>query len=180
MTEAKIKEQVGVQFLGMLAALKGYLVTQPNVDEGVDALLQAPDPYFRKSRKIRHLWGGFCIAVQMKTTTRKQVVVENGILKYDLDFDNYNDLIFRRNRRVQTQGVSMPLVLMLLVLPDEREKWVELDSEKDRFCLNGALYWFYPDESLDFTINLSSQRIAIPIANKIDLLFFKNSFNLFF
>jgi hypothetical protein len=69
MTEAKIKEQVGVQFLGMLAALKGYLVTQPNVDEGVDTLLQAPDPYFRKSRKIRHLWGGLCIAVQMKTTT---------------------------------------------------------------------------------------------------------------
>jgi hypothetical protein len=101
-------------------------------------------------------------------------------LKYDLDFDNYNDLIFRRNRRIQTQGVSMPLILTLLVLPDEQETWLELNPEKDRFCMNGALYWYYPDEGLDFTKNLSSQRIAIPVTNKIDLSFFKNSFNLFF
>ncbi len=180
MTEAKIKEQVGIQFLGMLAALKGYMVTLPNVDEGMDALLLESSPYLRNNQKTRQLWGGFCIAVQMKTTTKKQLVYEDANLKYDLDFDNFNDLIFRRNRRSQTKGVSMPMILVLLVLPDEQENWLELHTDKDRFCLNAALYWFYPEENLDFTPNQSSKRIEIPLANKIDLEFFKNIFNLFF
>lgn len=179
MTEAKIKEQVGAHFFGALASRLGYQVTTLSVDEGVDALLQSPSHYFGKTG-LRHLWSGYSISVQMKATTQKQVKFEGDVLKYDLKRDNFNDLIYRRDLRKGAMNTSMPLILVLLVLPLEPKNWIELNPEHSHYCLNGDFYWFYPDDVLGFTKSVSTQRISIPVKNRIDLEFFQNIFNLFF
>lgn len=180
MTEAKIKEQVGVQFLGMLAALKGYLVSLPYVDEGLDGVIYSPTQYLRSIGNKRHLLSGFSVGFQMKTTTVKQIVREATQIKYDLAADNYNDLLFWRGQKAEGTHSPMPTVLILLVLPDKQEEWLDVDFDSNHFCLNTELFWFYPSESDDFTRNTATQRISIPLSQKIDLDFFRNVFNLFF
>lgn len=41
-------------------------------------------------------------------------------------------------------------------------------------------YWFYPDDSMNFSDNLQSVRIKIPLKNKIDLDFCQKMFKLLY
>jgi len=179
MTEAKIKEQMAYHFFGALASRAGYLLTKPFVDEGVDGLMQSAETYVGKNR-TRQIWGGYSIGIQFKTTTSSRVLTTPTGIRYDCDVKNFNDLIYRKNKSLETNFIAMPLILVLLVLDQDEKNWLTVNLESDRSCLNGKFYWYYPSPDETFSEKKYAQRLRIPKENSVDLNFFKNIFNLFF
>lgn len=179
MTEAKIKEEIATYFFATMAARMGYGTTLPRIDEGVDLILQSSIEFPSKYKNLRVSTGKW-LAVQLKTTTKKQTVEEDNFLKFDLKVKNYDDLIFRKNQWHQFKRDIAPMVLILMVLPDDKNKWFEVDTNQQKYTVNGIFYWYFPSKEDVLTKNVSKQRISIPIENKIDLLFFDKIFNLFF
>ncbi len=179
MTEAKIKEELAIHFLSGLAARMGFISSSPRIDEGVDLVLERLSKLPVKDRN-QFTPSGAALTVQLKTTTRSKVSEADGHLMYDLKRKNYDDLIFRKNLWNEPMYSVAPLILILLVLPDENRKWIEVDLRQQLYQLRGLFYWYYPDEQEDFSTNKNRQRIKIPTANKIDLGFFDNIFNLFY
>ena len=71
------------------------------------------------------------LRIQLKCTSSKSQYTDDGtILKYSLKVKNYNDLCMR---------CTTPIILGVLVLPEEEETWVQW-SEKD-LLINGSMYW---------------------------------------
>lgn len=179
MTEAIIKEEVTVHFIGAMAARSGFNITIPKVDEGVDLVIRSSIELPSKFKKMRII-SGKALNVQVKTTTEKQITAYKKHLVFDLKAKNYDNLIFWKNHwNLQSRGTA-PLILILLVLPEQIKDWFEVDLTEKKYTLNGLFYWYYPDKNADFTDNKYLQRIKIPHKNKIDLDSFNKIYNLFF
>lgn len=95
---------------------------------------------------------GYSIDFQLKASTR--CIVEEEFVKYDFDADTYNYIARRINRKNST-----PLILLLLVLPENANEW--LNISEDSLILKKACYWYKTGKS-DFTENKNSTRISIP------------------
>lgn len=104
------------------------------------------------------------IDIQLKSTTASKVTITNGEIGYKLEEKTYNKLILRRDKG------NVPLILILFILPEEREDWVKVKS--DELLLRKHAFWFYPDSSATFTGNKSSITIKIPQAQQLDIDFF--------
>jgi len=130
------------------------------------------------NNKIRYLDSGDLIAVQVKSTTKNGIVETESTIKFDLPVKNYNDLIFRKIEMNLRKIGNVPLLLLLVVFPIENEKWLTINDKEEFVKLGGKAYWYYPDESYQYSENKYSQRIEIPNENRVDLDFFANIFNL--
>lgn len=178
MTPEQIKEQLSIHFVGALASLKGFRVGQPHLDYGVDMTLERIQTYEINGRK-RYFSSGQSVDVQLKATTQSQVKTTADYLKYDLRVQNYNDLISRRFARDQSKIGYISLLLILFILPDNPKKWVKIKSSGN-LLLRGNAYWFYPSDTLPMSDNKQTQRINIPLNNRVDLKFFDDLFNLLY
>ena len=98
---------------------------------------------------------------------------------FDCEIKNYNDIIRRFQNRKKLLYSLIPIVLIVFVLPNNFEKWVQF-SNKNGMDIKGEAYWFYPNENLEKTSNKSSIRIKIPIEQKVDLDFCEHIFNLLY
>ena len=150
MTEEHIKEAVSLRYLELLAAHNGYKTSTSYPDYGTD--LEVKEISFREeNNKKRFFETGREIKFQLKATTEKSIIIEGDFIKYDLDSSTYNDLITRKNTK-------SPLILVVFVLPENKEDWVNL-SDKE-LIVKKCAYWFIPAEN-DSTKNISSIRIII-------------------
>ena len=93
--------------------------------------------------------------------------------------ENYNDMIRRFQNRQQLLYGLIPIVLIVFILPDNFEKWVQVNP-KDGIDIKGEAYWFYPTQVFEKTKNKSSVRIKIPIEQKVDLDFCEHIFKLLY
>lgn len=119
-----VGETLSKTYLQTIAARAGMECVIHNPDYGVDATLQEIVYLDDKYRP-----GGFHIDCQLKSTVDWEL--KDGEIVYDLRGKNYNDIVLR-------QGGS-PFILVLLCLPRDTSKWVELNEEQ--LSIRKCCYW---------------------------------------
>lgn len=172
MNEEKIKELFAVNYVRLLAEYAGFYVTIPGQDYGTD--LHVEEMIHLATGE--YIPTGKIISLQVKSTTDEQVSSFKESVKYDLAIRNYNILIQRKNYTDSFMRYS-PYVLITVVLPKNREDWLQKESE-EQLNLKAKAYWYYPKNKDEISKNLSSKRINIPTKNRVDLEIFDKLFNL--
>lgn len=165
MTEQQIKEALSNNFIAAIANFRGFQLTKPT-DNGVDYILRYS--YYRTQANGDGRWfdSGLSCRLQLKCTTENSIRYsdENEII-YKLEAKTYNDLIISKSQLT-------PLVLIVLVLPAEKNKWVKV--LKDNIKMSKNAYWYYPSvDETEEVKNTSSITIKIPLSNKVDMNFFE-------
>jgi hypothetical protein len=163
MTENDIKEQLSNNYIKIIAANRGYLLDKPEKDYGVDFMVSRVFPYTNNG-STRYLKDNKYIDIQLKATTENGVIIDNAsnTVKYTLEVKNFNDLVIRKNSNNLT-----PLVLILYVLPVDRNNWVGINNNE--ILLRKSAYWYMPAEGTAISNNTSSVTISIPQANVLDI-----------
>jgi len=168
MTIEQIKEELSNSFVGLVASYLGYKLSKPSDTGGVDYSL-TKDVSYISNGKTRFIQSGQYIDLQLKATTDRTVIIDDTEIKYDLEVKTYNDLIKRK------EFANAPFFLVLFVLPEEQNDWVEINTEN--ILLKKYAYWYLPPDGSESTKNDSRIRISIPIENKIDFNTFDTWFN---
>lgn len=166
MTEAQFKEKISAYYVSVLATKAGYLVSKPSDDFGVDLQVKYMD-------EITFDWGtrfvdsGLAVDVQLKCTTLKSVDFQAEGLRFDLPVKNYNDLVYRARLRQISKGTHIPLVVVLIILPQQPESWVFVPDSLDQIILAGRAFWFKIQPDARPSRNKFFQRITIPLGNQL-------------
>ncbi|MEK7487142.1 MAG: DUF4365 domain-containing protein [Planctomycetota bacterium] len=176
MTDEQIKEQLAFYLFCLLASRQGCKIKTSLLADGADLEFEPTYTYVRVG-KSRHFSLGKTIEVQLKTTTTSRVAVQNDSLKYDLDAKNFDDLIFRAGHRKLAPKETTPLILVLLVLPEDEDHWILIPKAEKQFQIGGEMFWYVPPPDADFSEKKFSRRILIPLENRVNLDFFFNIFN---
>jgi hypothetical protein len=118
MTEEHIKEALSIRYIELIAAFNGYKTSSTSPDYGTD--LDIKEVNFRiENQHKRYFDTGRELKLQLKATTENSIVIENEIIKYDLNSSNYNDLLMRKESKC-------PLILILFVLPSDKINWLKI------------------------------------------------------
>ena len=145
LTSADQKAALSVVYAKAVAARAGYVTSVPDLDrDGVDLRIEA---------------GGAmrpALDLQLKATARPGVPA-SGSLTFDLKRRNY-DLL-----RVDTQT---PRILVVFVLPGNRNHWMTITREE--LVLRRSAYWLSL-RGADETMNRSSLTVRLPVANLFDV-----------
>lgn len=166
MTEEQIKEAISRRYVELVASRAGFKCQQPTPDNGVDMSVSRAVPR-AEGDGVRYYDDGKYLDVQLKCTVQSQVVFAQDHLKFDLEAKAFNDLVQRR-----IDQALVPLILVVLVLPDDAATWVTVGPEQ--LVVQRCAFWFQPDQNTERTENSSSIRISIPLANMLDLDFFED------
>ena len=97
---------------------------------------------------------GFILDFQLKASIN--AVIGSDYIKYDLDSKAYNSFLERAQKKHTSQ-----VILILLVLPKDREDWMALTEEQ--LVLKRCCYWTTIQGGA--TSNAQSKRISIPRSN---------------
>ena len=109
---------------------------------------------------LRRYWNGHCIAqkpsiigINSANKTLNQRFLST-LCKYG--FKNYNDLC---------QRTTAPVILALLILPQNKEEWVKWS--KDELMLKGKMFWLslYGEQISD---NVGFVSVSIPLSNVLN------------
>lgn len=107
--------------------------------------------------------GGFFdsqLRIQLKSTSSpSQYSEDETMISYKLKAKNYNDLC---------TPSTTPIILGLLILPEDSGSWVQLRPED--LLIKGRMYWADFSSSIR-TDNLSSVSVNIPKNNVVDQAF---------
>lgn len=106
----------------------------------------------------RYVESGIALDFQLKAS--KRCVDDGNFIKYDFDADTYNYLRTRTDQKHTT-----PVVLLLLVLPQDENEWLNVSQEA--LILKKACYW--AKITGNFTQNSSTTRIEIPKSQLFDV-----------
>jgi hypothetical protein len=158
-----IKEAISRRFLELIANRRGYTCLTPGTDLGVD-LTFAGFVIRREGDRDRYLKSDKHIDVQLKCTCERNVRRTQEYLAYELEVKTYNDLVARR-------GGYTPLILVLLILPDDPDEWISITSSE--LLIRRNAYWFVPGEDANH-INGRTKTIHIPNDNLLNLDFFSD------
>lgn len=135
-----IQEQISRAYVRSVVFNAGCNVSFPEIDLGIDGTIEAP--------RI----GMSRVDFQLKSTTR-QLELRDGNILYDLRVENYNQLIV---------SDDAPRVLILYLMPNEREEWVS--QSESELCLRKCAYW-KSLMGMDLSRNESTQRVEVPLTN---------------
>jgi Domain of unknown function (DUF4365) len=163
-TKEHIKEDLSRAYVTAAGGLAGVLVSinDESHDYGLDVRLEQVNLIPKKGSQqtentsVRREPSGHMIRLQMKSTVKWEE--EDGQIVYDLDADTFNMLV-RLGSRTGTVGH----LLGLLCLPDDESLWAEF---KDNVLLLRRCCYYLKIDGPE-TQNTTTQRIRIPIANRI-------------
>lgn len=116
MTEELRKQQYGRAYILVLAAHAGVNHATPDNDLGIDGTFRGTT---YNTVRHRYLDDSSAIDYQLKSTVN--AIFEDGVIKYDLEVKNYQDLILDR---------IMPMILILYVMPRNEKDWFHVSPEK--------------------------------------------------
>ena len=171
MTNTVIMEELSKSYLETIANGSGYF-NATSRDYGTDLTIRKANYC---SRKRRYLTIGKCVDIQVKAVSEKYVqgLNESDIdhIKYALEAKNYNDLVVRANE----MGVCMPLILCVVILPNERNMWYTLT--KDELIIRKCAFWYKIEPGTLETKNTSNITITIPKTNLISDSFYDEIFD---
>lgn len=171
MTAEQVKESISRDVVSLIAHQSGLKVNDVKIDFGIDFKLIKVDTYTH-GNNIRNIDGGYPLLIQLKSTTFKQIKVENDIIFYDLKAKNYNDLIYYRKK-----DDILKFILILVVFPNNQAAVNVFNQKIETSC---ELYWYYPTKEDGMTQNKSTIRIKIPVGNKFNNQTFSDLFKLFY
>lgn len=126
MQVTKIKEDISISYISALCAYAGiaYEIIRHD-DDSTDGLLMKRiqlDNGIRFDSQVR---------IQLKCTSSNSQYTDNGEdITYKLKVKNYNDLCIQS---------TTPIILGLLVLPEEDSQWIKWSSEE--LLMKGCMYW---------------------------------------
>jgi len=161
MTTEQIKEQLSNRFIGALASNSGFALDKGELDFGVDYTAKKTYAYTQPGTgKTRLTIDPKTIDIQLKATTENTIIDDGVNIKYDLEVKNYNDMVHRLT------GIT-PLILILYVLPDYRNHWIELTATELR--IRRLAYWFRPVAGSTLSPNAGTIRITIPKTNILSI-----------
>lgn len=126
MQVTKIKEDISISYISALCAYAGiaYEINRHD-DDSTDGTL-----------KKRIILGGNRkfdaeLRIQLKCTSSLTQYTDKGdCITYKLKVKNYNDLCV---------PATTPIILGLLVLPEEENEWIKWSSEE--LLIRGCMYW---------------------------------------
>lgn len=126
MQDSKIKEDLSISYITAVSANAGIAFDiQRHDDDSTDGILK---------KKIQLENGGNYLAmlrVQLKATSSKSQYKEyEDEITYRLKVKNYNELC--------EKGSSL-IILALLILPEDEEKWVKWSAKE--LLMKGTMYW---------------------------------------
>lgn len=167
MTENDKMEDLSIQYVQVLASMGGYF-NQTGRDFGTDLT-------FRKANlsagRSRYLTGGKSIDFQLKSVHKRYTNIIGKYLVYNMEVKNYNDLVERK----QANGDYTPLYLIVFVVPNRTDDWIEhsVNELKIRECA----YWYEIDSNAAQSKNTSKIAIHIPLDNVVDSQLFDTLFS---
>lgn len=150
LTEAHIKERLSVAYVDALAGRAGVNVSTRRNDYGVDGTFH---PVVSMGGAL--VESGFPVEFQLKSSINW--MTDSADIVYDLEVRAYNSMVGRDPK-------SLPLVLILLCLPQKDSLWLR-HSEKGLFLKN-CCYWLWLPAGKE-TQNQSTVRVRIPRANRL-------------
>ena len=146
------KEDISISYISALCASAGISYdVQQHDDDSTDAIIK---------RRIVFDDGSFYDAqmrIQLKCTSSvSQYTNQPEVISYKLKVKNYNDLC---------TPSTMPIILGLLVLPEDETEWVSWSKEE--LLIKGCMYWnsFLGCVKSD---NQSTVTVQIPKCNLIN------------
>lgn len=153
MTEEHIKECIGSAYTRALVSYAGYNICISEHDYGFDGKIL--DVEYDEEYK-RYSESGFLINFQLKSTVDYEL--KDDMIIYDLEVKNYRDLI--------RPNPGSPRILILYLMPREKEKWLINDHER-LIIERGA--WWYSLKGLPECSNKDKKRIKIPAGNLLSV-----------
>ena len=122
----KIREDISVSYISALCAYAGIAYDIIGHDEdGTDGMLQKRIS-LEGDRKREAV-----LRIQLKCTSSPSQYTDHGdVITYKLKTKSYNDLCLPS---------TTPIILGLLVLPEEEELW--LNWTKEELLIRGCMYW---------------------------------------
>ena len=170
MTDNVVMEELSKSYVESLANERGYF-NSTSRDYGQDLTIRKANLCPTRNR---YLTSGKAIDIQLKAVSERFVRGihddEKTTIKYDLEVKNYNDLIDRNNQN----GKLIPLILIVFVIPDNRNEWLSLDNNK--LILKKCAYWYEVPEGSIHSSNSVSITIEIPKTNILTPDFFDEQF----
>jgi hypothetical protein len=161
MTAEQIKEQLSNRFIGVLATYSKFTLDKTELDFGVDYTAKKTYAFTHPGTgKTRITADPQSIDIQLKATTVSGVIDGANDIRYDLEANNYNDMVNRL-------GGIVPLILILFILPDDQNDWVELTPTELR--VRRLAYWFRPPYGSAHTHNTATIRVTIPKTNVLSI-----------
>jgi len=145
--ETHVKEELSVSYTKAVSASAGMTCDTRYRDYGIDGSIN--DIVYIPSRK-KYRESGFAIDFQLKSTVTADIVDDKVI--YDLEVKNYRDLI--------DSEVGRQRILILYVLPEEKNEWVVVSPEET--VLKKCAYWCSL-MGLQDVENTAKVRVKIPI-----------------
>lgn len=138
------KEALSQAYVRAVIAKAGFNFGKTDFDYGIDGTIK--DVINRNGRYVDSCFG---INFQLKSSC--DVTFENGLVIYDLESKNYNDLV--------AESSMLPNILILLALPLNSDEWLEVTAEQ---LVMKKCAWWCSLEGQEPTTNQATKRIAIP------------------
>lgn len=158
MTEEHIKEAISLRYIELIASYNGFKTSSSYPDYGTD--LNIIEVGYRSEEGHQRLRDtGRELKVQLKATTINSIEEDKGIIKYDLEAKNFNDIIERKDS-------AYPLILILFILPANNEDWINISDEE--LIVRKCAYWYYPTDEFELTSNTATKRIKIDKKNLVN------------
>jgi hypothetical protein len=145
------KEEFSIAYVNAVASVAGCSTTRATrlVDNG------GIDITIRNSNVLGKLTHP-SLDIQLKCTSSDNIEQANQIIKHPIPIGNYNTLI----------GESCnPIILVLVIVPDDIKEWIDIDHEKT--VMKRCGYWVSLRGSQP-TSNSSNITISIPSSNIFD------------
>lgn len=143
MSETQRKSRFSLAWIEAVAAVAGYHLSEPPVDEdSIDGTLAG-----REGRRPR-------LEFQAKATAA--ATLADGHLLFDLPVKNYNDL------RIET---LVPRVLIVVQVPQAESEW--LQQSEAGLLLRHCGYWLSL-LGMPETANQGTVRVRLPLANRFE------------
>ena len=138
------KEQFSRAYVHAVSTVAGFTMYKNDVDDdSIDFGISAGGDHFRQRPRLEG---------QIKCTSR-DLLREDGV-HFPLVIKNYDDL--------REEDILVPRILIVLIVPNEIENWIELTSEQ--LIIRHCAYWLslkrYPAVDNDNT-----KTIVVPIVN---------------
>lgn len=145
-----LKEQFSYSYVSAVTTAAGYVCSNPTHLEdnlGIDLTIR------KRSRGRKKTRAALDVQVKCSSVNSSSVSINDKEIKFDLDVDNYIELI---------KPESIPQILVLMLVPEDFEKW--LCQLQHRLVMRKCAY-YKTFESCKETKNTSKIRISIPSQN---------------
>ncbi|MFK7981492.1 MAG: hypothetical protein AB8G86_16020, partial [Saprospiraceae bacterium] len=75
----------------------------------------------------------------------------------------------QRSKLLLTHLNHFETILVLLVLPIDKEKWLDLNLSDGGLTMGGKAYWYLPPDNSNFSLDKSAYTISIFNKNQLNL-----------